>query len=68
LQVLLDNDYRVLLYNGQLDIIIANSLTQAFIDSLQWKGKDDFTKVSITHLVQYFLYIQQKAESAFFLG
>jgi hypothetical protein len=45
LQELLDSGYRVLIYNGQLDIIIANSLTQALVDSLQWKGKDDFVKV-----------------------
>lgn len=34
--------YKVLLYNGQLDVIIAHPLTQAFIDSLQWPGKAAF--------------------------
>ena len=44
-QELLNSGYRVLIYSGQLDIIVANSLTQAFIDALQWNGKEDFIKV-----------------------
>jgi len=34
--------YKVLIYNGQLDVIIAHPLTQSFIDSLQWPGKAAF--------------------------
>ena len=34
--------YQVLIYSGQLDIIIANTLTDNFVKSLEWSGKDDF--------------------------
>jgi len=44
LQQLIDAEYRVLIYSGQLDIIIATPLTLNMINSLQWKGKDDFMK------------------------
>lgn len=33
---LLDN-YKVLIYNGQLDVIIAYTLTENFLNSLNWK-------------------------------
>uniref|UniRef100_A0A0K8SQH3 Carboxypeptidase n=1 Tax=Lygus hesperus TaxID=30085 RepID=A0A0K8SQH3_LYGHE len=38
LEVLMDN-YRVLLYNGQLDIICAYPLTMNYVSKLQWSGK-----------------------------
>jgi hypothetical protein len=44
-QELLNSGYRILIYSGQLDIIVANSLTQALVDSLQWNGKEEFVKV-----------------------
>ncbi|KAL8558529.1 hypothetical protein ACOMHN_038853 [Nucella lapillus] len=35
--VLMDN-YEVLIYNGQLDIIVAVPLTEAWLQTVQWKG------------------------------
>jgi vitellogenic carboxypeptidase-like protein len=37
LQVLMDN-YRVLIYNGQLDIIVAYPLTVSYLNLLEWSG------------------------------
>merc|ERR1719341_895124 len=37
-----------LIYNGQLDVIIGHSLTQAFVDSLQWPAKRDFDRAPRT--------------------
>ena len=39
------SDYKVLIYNGQLDIIIANTLTTNMVHNLDWKGKEGFKKV-----------------------
>ncbi|KAH8041186.1 hypothetical protein HPB51_013846 [Rhipicephalus microplus] len=36
--------YKVLIYNGQLDIIIAYPLTDNFVSSIPWSGKEDFDK------------------------
>ncbi|XP_054933162.2 probable serine carboxypeptidase CPVL [Dermacentor andersoni] len=36
--------YKVLIYNGQLDIIIAYPLTDNFVCSIQWSGKEAFDK------------------------
>jgi hypothetical protein len=47
-QELLNSGYRILIYSGQLDIIVANSLTQALVDSLQWNGKEEFVQVKKT--------------------
>jgi len=44
LEQLLDADYKVLIYNGQLDIIIANTLTTNMVHNLDWKGKEGFKK------------------------
>ncbi|BES88500.1 Carboxypeptidase [Nesidiocoris tenuis] len=41
LEVLMDH-YRVLLYNGQLDIIVAYPLTMNYVKKLQWKGKKEY--------------------------
>ena len=41
----MNSGYRILLYSGQLDIIIGNTLSQAFIDALQWNGKEEFIQV-----------------------
>jgi len=42
---LIDN-YKVLVYSGQLDIIVASSLTAAWLDALQWSGAADFAKAN----------------------
>ena len=34
--------HQVLLYNGQLDVVVAHTLTQSFIDSMMWPGKELF--------------------------
>ncbi|XP_023329196.1 probable serine carboxypeptidase CPVL isoform X2 [Eurytemora carolleeae] len=44
LEELLDSGYKVLIYNGQLDIIVATSLTVNMVNNLDWKGKEDFQK------------------------
>ncbi|KAF6198695.1 hypothetical protein GE061_008447 [Apolygus lucorum] len=42
-ELLLDH-YKVLLYNGQLDIIVAYPLTVNFVKKLQWSGSDEYLK------------------------
>lgn len=39
---LLDHDYRVLVYSGQLDLIVAYSLTRNWLHKLEWKGAGKF--------------------------
>ncbi|KAJ9584274.1 hypothetical protein L9F63_021396 [Diploptera punctata] len=41
-EVLLDSNYRVLIYNGQLDIIVAYPLTLGFLQNLKWSGTDAY--------------------------
>ncbi|KAL1421163.1 hypothetical protein MTO96_023333 [Rhipicephalus appendiculatus] len=36
--------YKVLIYNGQLDVIIAYPLTDNFVSSIPWSGKEAFEK------------------------
>lgn len=36
--------YRVLLYNGQLDIIVAYPLTENFLQKMQWSGAQKYAK------------------------
>lgn len=36
--------YRVLIYNGQLDIIVAYPLTENYLQKLQWSGADKYAK------------------------
>ncbi|KYN36373.1 Venom serine carboxypeptidase [Trachymyrmex septentrionalis] len=38
--------YRVLIYNGQLDIIVAYPLTENYLKNLQWSGADKYKKTS----------------------
>lgn len=33
---------QVLLYNGQLDIIVGAPLTENYLEQLQWGGRDDY--------------------------
>jgi vitellogenic carboxypeptidase-like protein len=37
-------NYRILMYSGQLDIIVASPLTDNFIRSMKWKHAEDFSK------------------------
>jgi len=48
IEELMAADYKVLIYNGQLDVIIGHSLTQAFVDSLQWPGRAAFDRAPRT--------------------
>jgi vitellogenic carboxypeptidase-like protein len=34
-------NYSVMIYNGQLDIIVAVPLTMAWVDQLNWIGRDE---------------------------
>ena len=47
LAVLMDN-YKVLLYNGQLDLIVGGPLTERFLQVLKWSGQEDYLKVDRT--------------------
>ncbi|XP_054280674.1 venom serine carboxypeptidase-like [Macrosteles quadrilineatus] len=42
IEFLLNANYRVLIYNGQLDIIVAFPLTENFVDALNWNGAQDY--------------------------
>uniref|UniRef100_A0A8C5NW77 Probable serine carboxypeptidase CPVL n=1 Tax=Jaculus jaculus TaxID=51337 RepID=A0A8C5NW77_JACJA len=39
------NNYKVLLYNGQLDIIVAASLTERSLMAMDWKASQEFSMV-----------------------
>ncbi|XP_035689782.1 probable serine carboxypeptidase CPVL [Branchiostoma floridae] len=45
---ILDNNYKVLMYNGQLDVIVAGPLTQAFLQRLQWSKLKQYQKADRT--------------------
>ncbi|RWS03730.1 putative serine carboxypeptidase CPVL-like protein, partial [Dinothrombium tinctorium] len=45
LAVLMDN-YRVLIYSGQLDVIIAAPLTERFLQSVKWKHRKEYLNAS----------------------
>ena len=47
LSALMDN-YKVLLYNGQLDLIVGGPLTEKFLQVLKWSGQGDYLKVDRT--------------------
>ncbi|XP_022440029.1 probable serine carboxypeptidase CPVL [Delphinapterus leucas] len=38
------NNYKVLIYNGQLDIIVAAPLTERSLMAMNWKGSQDYKK------------------------
>ena len=42
-QEIIDNDYKVMIYNGQLDIIIAWPLTENFLQGLNWSANRNYT-------------------------
>jgi vitellogenic carboxypeptidase-like protein len=39
-------DYKVLVYSGQLDVIIGAALTERFLPGVAWKGQDAYNKAS----------------------
>ncbi|KAG7469698.1 hypothetical protein MATL_G00131650 [Megalops atlanticus] len=41
LAILMDN-YRVLIYSGQLDVIVAAPLTERFLPTVPWSGADEY--------------------------
>eukprot|EP00118_Oscarella_pearsei_P024816 m.306863 g.306863 ORF g.306863 m.306863 type:complete len:481 (+) comp41651_c0_seq1:1019-2461(+) len=47
IQVVFSN-YKTLLYNGQLDIIVAAPLTLRFLDHLEWNGRNEYAKAPRT--------------------
>jgi len=42
IETLLNNDYKVMIYNGQVDVIIAYPQTEEFISKLKWKGSEAY--------------------------
>lgn len=46
LEHLIDADYQVLLYSGQLDIIVAPTTTEKLIHFMNWKNKSDYEKAN----------------------
>jgi len=42
IEFLLNTNYKVLIYSGQLDIIVAFPLTENFVDALSWNGATDY--------------------------
>lgn len=48
IQTLVEN-YRVLIYNGQLDIIVGYPLTEEFLKNLQWSGTAEY-RVAPRHI------------------
>lgn len=42
IEQLLDANYRLLFYSGQLDIIVAAPLTENFLKHLKWKGSNEY--------------------------
>jgi len=42
------NYYKVLLYSGQLDVIVAVPLTEAMLQSLEWKYQDEYKRAKRT--------------------
>ena len=41
-----DADYHVMIYNGQLDIIVAAPLTMEWVSQLRWKGADELRRAT----------------------
>ena len=36
------SDHRIMIYNGQMDIIIGWPLTESFVTSMKWKGAKEY--------------------------
>ena len=45
IESLLETGYKVMIYSGQVDIIIAYPQTEEFIANLNWKGRQEYHKV-----------------------
>ena len=46
LEELLDADYKVMIYNGQLDVIVAYPLVENYIMKLSWKGASEYANAT----------------------
>merc|ERR1711962_1401023 len=44
-QDFLDNDYKMMIYNGQVDVIVTHPGTEKWIRNMNWKNKDAYTEV-----------------------
>ncbi len=44
LALLMDN-YKVLVYNGQLDLIVGVPLTERYLPTVQWRGQHEYLQV-----------------------
>jgi vitellogenic carboxypeptidase-like protein len=42
LETLLDSNYKILIYSGQLDVIIAPALTELFLPHVVWSGQKEY--------------------------
>lgn len=45
---ILMNNYKVLLYNGQLDLIVGVPLTETFLPTVDWSGKAAYAAANRT--------------------
>ena len=45
LETLLESEYRVMIYNGQVDVIIPYPQTEEFVANLDWKGSTAYHEV-----------------------
>ena len=45
IEEVLENQLRVLIYNGQFDIIVPYPLTRSFVNSIKWSGAESFSEV-----------------------
>ena len=42
LETLLDAEYKIVIYSGQLDVIIAPALTELFLPRVSWAGQQEY--------------------------
>lgn len=49
IEELLEADYKVMIYNGLMDVIVAWPLTESFISSMKWKGAENYLKSQRVH-------------------
>ncbi len=43
---LLDRGYKVMIYNGQLDVVIPYALTEQFLSGLEWSGAEEYANAT----------------------
>lgn len=46
IEELLNSDYKVMIYNGQLDVIIGYPMTENYISKLDWKRSGEYKKAT----------------------